>query len=48
MLTAELSVDDPSFVYRLLGERLQNIKEQQEADDQGRRESPAGIGEDRR
>ena len=34
MLTAELSVDDPSFVYRLLGERLQNIKEQQEADDQ--------------
>ena len=33
MLTAELSEDDPSFVYRLLGERLQNIKEQQEADD---------------
>ena len=34
MLTAELSVDDPSFVYRLLGERLQKIKEQQEADNQ--------------
>ena len=34
MLTAELSEDDPSFVYRLLGERLQKIKEQQEAGDQ--------------
>ena len=34
MLTAELSEDDPSFVYRLLGERLQKIKDQQEAGDQ--------------
>ena len=32
MLTAELSEDDPSFVYRLLGERLRRIKERQEAD----------------
>ena len=32
MLTAELSEDEPSFVYRLLGERLQEIKERQEAD----------------
>ena len=30
MLTAELSEDEPSFVYRLLGERLQKIQEQQE------------------
>ena len=34
MLTAELSEDEPSFVYRLLGERLQKIKERQEADNQ--------------
>ena len=34
MLTAELSEDEPSFVYRLLGERLQKIKERQEADSQ--------------
>ena len=34
MLTAELSEDEPSFVYRLLGERLQKIKEGQEADNQ--------------
>ena len=31
MLTAELSEDDPSFTYRLLGERLQKIKERQDA-----------------
>ena len=34
MLTAELSEDEPNFIYRLLGERLQKIKERQEADDQ--------------
>ena len=34
MLTAELSEDDLSFIYRLLGERLKKIKEQQEAGDQ--------------
>ena len=34
MLTAELSEAEPSFVYRLLGERLQEIKERQEADNQ--------------
>ena len=34
MLTAELSEDDPSFVYRLLGERFQKIKERQKADNQ--------------
>ena len=34
MLTAELSEDEPSFAYRLLGERLQKIKERQEADNQ--------------
>ena len=32
MLTVELTEDEPNFVYRLLGERLQKIKEQQEAD----------------
>ena len=32
MLTAELSEDDPSFIYRLLGERLQKIKDSQDAD----------------
>ena len=31
MLTAELSEDNPSFTYRLLGERLQKIKERQDA-----------------
>jgi type I restriction enzyme R subunit len=30
-LTAELSEDDPSFTYRLLGERLQRIKERKDA-----------------
>jgi type I restriction enzyme, R subunit len=30
-LTAELSEDDPSFTYRLLGERLQSIKERKDA-----------------
>ena len=34
MMTAELSEDDPSFIYRLLGERLQKIKERQDADAQ--------------
>ena len=34
MLTAELAEDDPSFVYRLLGERLQEIKEQQDSGDE--------------
>ena len=34
MLTAELSEDDPSFVYQLLGERLKKIKERQDAGDE--------------
>ena len=34
MLTAELAEDDPGFLYRLLGERLQKIKERQETDDE--------------
>jgi type I restriction enzyme R subunit len=32
-LTAELSEDDPGFIYRLLGERLQQIKERKDASD---------------
>ena len=34
MLTAELSEEDQSFVYRLLGERFQKIKKEQEAGDE--------------
>ncbi len=34
MLTAELTEGDPGFLYRLLGERLQRIKERQETDDE--------------
>ena len=34
MLTAELVEDDPSFLYRLLGERLQDLKERQDANDE--------------
>ena len=34
MLTAELAEDDPGFLYRLLGERFQQIKERQEAGDE--------------
>lgn len=39
ILTGELSEDDPSFVYRELGERLQRVKERKEAGDEaeGRR-----------
>lgn len=33
VLTAELSEDDPSFVYRELGERLQRVKERKDASD---------------
>ncbi len=33
-LTAELSEDGPGFIYRLLGERLQRIKEQKDASDE--------------
>jgi type I restriction enzyme R subunit len=33
-LTAELSEDDPGFIYRLLGERLQRLKERKDASDQ--------------
>jgi type I restriction enzyme R subunit len=33
-LTAELSEDDPGFTYRLLGERLQKIKERKDANDE--------------
>jgi type I restriction enzyme R subunit len=32
-LTAELSEDDPSFIYRQLGERLQRVKERRDASD---------------
>ena len=34
MLTAELSEDDPSFIYRQLGERLQRVKERKDAGDE--------------
>ncbi|MYG36050.1 MAG: type I restriction endonuclease subunit R [Gemmatimonadetes bacterium] len=34
MLTAELAEDDPAFLYRLLGARLQKIKERQDAGDE--------------
>ena len=34
VLTGELSEDDPSFVYRELGERLQQIKERRDATDE--------------
>ena len=34
ILTGELSEDDPSFVYRQLGERLQRIKERKDAGDE--------------
>jgi type I restriction enzyme, R subunit len=34
ILTRELSEDDPSFIYRQLGERLQRIKERKDAGDQ--------------
>lgn len=33
-LTAELSEDDPGFIYRLLGERLQRLKERKDASDE--------------
>lgn len=34
VLTGELSEDDPSFVYRELGERLQRVKERKDAGDE--------------
>jgi type I restriction enzyme R subunit len=34
ILTGELSEDDPSFIYRQLGERLQRVKERKDAGDQ--------------
>ena len=34
VLTAELSEDDPSFIYRELGERLQRVKERKDAGDE--------------
>ena len=34
VLTGELSEDDPSFVYRQLGERLQRVKERKDAGDE--------------
>jgi type I restriction enzyme R subunit len=34
ILTAELSEDDPSFIYRQLGERLQRVKERKDAGDE--------------
>ena len=33
-LTAELTEGDPSFTYRLLGERLQELKERKDASDE--------------
>ena len=33
-LTAELSEDDPSFIYQLLGERFRRLKERKDASDQ--------------
>jgi type I restriction enzyme, R subunit len=34
ILTAELSEDDPSFIYRQLGERLQRVKKRKDAGDE--------------
>jgi type I restriction enzyme R subunit len=34
MLTAELAEDDPSFLYRQLGDRLQRVKERKDAGDE--------------
>ena len=34
MLTGELSEDDPGFIYRQLGERLQRVKERRDAGDE--------------
>ena len=34
ILTGELSEDDPSFIYRQLGERLQRVKERRDARDE--------------
>ena len=34
VLTRELSEDDPSFIYRQLGERLQRVKERKDAGDE--------------
>jgi type I restriction enzyme R subunit len=34
VLTAELAEDDPGFTYRLLGERLQRIKDRKDATDE--------------
>ena len=34
LLTGELSEDDPSFIYRELGERLQRVKERKDAGDE--------------
>ncbi len=34
ILTGELSEDDPSFIYRQLGERLQRVKERKDAGDE--------------
>ncbi len=34
MLTVELSEDDPSFIYRQLGDRLQRVKERKDAGDE--------------
>jgi type I restriction enzyme, R subunit len=34
ILTAELSEDDPSFIYRQLGERLQRVRERKDAGDE--------------
>ena len=48
MLTAELSEDDPSFIYRQLGERLQRIKERKDAGDEAAAEAPARVAGYRR
>jgi hypothetical protein len=45
ILTGELSEDDPSFIYRQLGERLQRVKERKDAGGHGA--ASAGTGGDR-
>ena len=47
ILTGELAEDDPSFIYRQLGERLQRIKERKDAGDEATAEAPAGAGRNR-
>jgi type I restriction enzyme R subunit len=45
ILTAELSEDDPSFIYRQLGERLQRVKERKDAGDEATAKRLRELGE---